>query len=67
MSSNMGSKLAELPQEKDMIAECGAQGPMSEQDAVGSHGHEMYPQKFIRLVGCHDSNAGKHEATHPPH
>ena len=36
-----------------------AHAPMSQQDTVGSHGHEMYPQKFVRLVGCHGS--GKHE------
>jgi hypothetical protein len=21
----------------------------------GSHGYEMYPQQFVRLVGCHDA------------
>ncbi|WP_409334196.1 hypothetical protein [Bradyrhizobium manausense] len=26
--------------------------PMSHQNS-GSHGHEMYPQQFVRLVGCH--------------
>jgi hypothetical protein len=36
----MGSIPTELTQETDMIAECGAQGPMSQQDAVGSYGHE---------------------------
>jgi len=25
---------------------------MSHQNS-GSHGHEMYPQQFVRLVGCH--------------
>ena len=54
---------AEYPQKRDMIADCGVQGPMSQQDAVGSHGHEMHPQKFVRLVGCHDSDAGKHPVT----
>jgi hypothetical protein len=65
MPSNMGSILAEFPQKTDMIADGGAQGPMSQQDAVGPHGHEMYPQKFVRLVGCHDSNAAKHELAYP--
>ncbi|WP_439408236.1 hypothetical protein ACNJX9_06900 [Bradyrhizobium sp. DASA03076] len=27
--------------------------PMSHQNS-GSHGHEMYPQQFVRLIGCHD-------------
>jgi hypothetical protein len=22
----------------------------------GSHGYEMYPQQFVRLVGCHDAS-----------
>ena len=52
----------EIPQEKHAIADCGVQGPMSLQDAADCHGHEMHPQKFVRLVGCHDLNAAKHEA-----
>lgn len=27
--------------------------PMTQQNSAG-HGHEMYPQQFVRLVGCHD-------------
>ncbi|WP_027530557.1 hypothetical protein [Bradyrhizobium sp. WSM3983] len=27
--------------------------PMSHQNS-GSHGHEMYPQQFVQLIGCHD-------------
>jgi hypothetical protein len=50
---------AEPPQKSDMTTGCGPQGPMSQQDA-GSHGHEMHPQKFLRLVGCHESGAGTH-------
>ena len=30
--------------------------PMSHQNS-GDHGHEMYPQQFVRLVGCHDVHA----------
>ncbi|MGY8636300.1 hypothetical protein RAD15_27880 [Bradyrhizobium sp. 14AA] len=30
--------------------------PMSHQNS-GDHGHEMYPQQFVRLVGCHDAPA----------
>jgi hypothetical protein len=29
------------------------QGPMSQQSAFGSHGYDIHPQKFVRLVGCH--------------
>jgi hypothetical protein len=64
IASNMGSVPAEFPQEADTIAESGTQGPMSQQDAVGSHGHEMHPQKLVQLVGCHVSNGGKHQVTY---
>ncbi|MBK3660828.1 hypothetical protein JJE66_06115 [Bradyrhizobium diazoefficiens] len=30
--------------------------PMSHQNS-GSHGHEMHPQQFVRLIGCHDKPA----------
>jgi hypothetical protein len=29
--------------------------PMAHQNS-GNHGHEMYPQQFVRLVGCHDAS-----------
>lgn len=29
--------------------------PMSHQNS-GSHGHEIYPQQFVRLIGCHDAS-----------
>ena len=29
--------------------------PMTHQNS-GSHGYEMYPQQFVRLVGCHDAS-----------
>lgn len=29
--------------------------PMANQNS-GSHGYEMYPQQFVRLVGCHDAS-----------
>ncbi|MBR0969319.1 MULTISPECIES: hypothetical protein [Bradyrhizobium] len=29
--------------------------PMTHQNS-GTHGHEMYPQQFVRLVGCHDAS-----------
>jgi hypothetical protein len=57
------AQLAESSQKRDLTTDCGAYGPMSQQDASDSHGYEMHPQKFVQLVGCHDSNAGKHDAT----
>jgi len=33
------------------------QGPMSQQAAFGSQGYDIYPQTFVQLVGCHQSNA----------
>lgn len=29
--------------------------PMTQQNS-GSHGYEIYPQQFVRLVGCHDAS-----------
>lgn len=29
--------------------------PMSHQNS-GSHGHEMHPQQFVQLIGCHDAS-----------
>ena len=55
----MGAAPADLPQKRDARVDHSDHAPMSQQDTVGSHGHEMYPQKFVRLVGCHGS--GKHE------
>lgn len=66
ISRRVGAAPAEFPQKRrDVLADSGGHGPMSEQDAVGSHGHEMYPQGFVRLVGCHGS--GKHEAAYRLH
>jgi hypothetical protein len=59
--SNMRSTPNEFPRERDVIADGGAHRPMSQQDAGDCHGHEMHPQKLVRLVGCHDPNAGKHD------
>jgi hypothetical protein len=67
MMSNVSRVPAEFPQEKHAIADGGALGPMSQQGAADSHGHEMHPQKFVRLVGCHESNAGRHEAGYRLH
>jgi hypothetical protein len=55
---------AKSSKKRDVIVERGPHGPMSQQNAAGSHGHEMHPQKLVRLVGCHD-NAAKHESENP--
>jgi len=58
-TSNAVRVPAEFPQEKDVIAaEC---GPMSLQNAADCHGHEIHPQGFVRLVGCHEPNSASHE------
>jgi hypothetical protein len=65
LSRRVGAAPAEFPQQRDALADNGDHGPMSQQDAVGSHGHEIYPQEFVRLVGCH--GLGKHEVAHRLH
>lgn len=61
--SNGGPVPAELSQKTDMI-DCDAPGPMPQQEVGDFHGHEMHPQKFVRLVGCHESTAEKPEGAH---
>jgi hypothetical protein len=63
ITSNLNRASAELQQKKDPIADGGAQGPMSQQDAADGHGHDMHPQKFVRLVGCHEANAASHQTS----
>jgi hypothetical protein len=43
---------AEPPREQDVSADF---GPMCRQNTFDAHGHDMHPQKLVRLVGCHDS------------
>jgi hypothetical protein len=66
-TTNVRQVPVELPQDRRSIGDCGAQLPMSQQDAADSHGHEIHLQEFLRLVGCHESNAGKHEAVQRQH
>ena len=65
-SNNPARLAAEVPQEKELIANGAAQGapqgPMSQQDASDCHGHDMHPQEFVRLVGCHESNPAPDQA-----
>jgi hypothetical protein len=64
VASNMGSVPAQSPQQRGATADRGDHGPMPQQDAGDSHGHEMHPQRLVQLVGCHDANAEKHEPAH---
>lgn len=54
-ASNPGKASAKLSsaQQSDVHGEPVHCEPMSHQNS-GDHGYEMYPQKFVRLVGCHD-------------
>ena len=65
-TSNPARAPAEFSQQKDTVTTSGddgpVQGPMSQQDATDCHGHDMHPQKFVRLVGCHESNLARDEA-----
>jgi len=44
--------------EEDPACDC---GPMTQQDMRNAHGHDMHPQKLVRLVGCHDTSVRKPE------
>ena len=48
-ASNLG-RASGSSQARQSITDC---KPMSHQNS-GDHGYEMYPQQFVRLVGCHD-------------
>jgi hypothetical protein len=58
-ASTMGPASTEHPREKNGATHC---PPMPQQQASGDQGHEMHPQQFVRLVGCHDLNPRKQEA-----
>jgi hypothetical protein len=48
-ASNTAPAPAEIPQQEPIVTHS---GPMPQQGAMGAHGHEMHPQKFVQLVGC---------------
>jgi hypothetical protein len=50
---------AGLRENKPSQANC---GPMTQQGMMGAHGREMYPQGFLRLIGCHESTRQKEDA-----
>jgi len=60
----VAAKAAELAAKRS-AAGAGVRGPMPQQAAYGSHGYEIYPQKFVRLVGCHQSKAAKCDVLQP--
>jgi hypothetical protein len=65
--SKVGVTPAGMPEKEAMTAADGDHGSMSRQDLYDPHGHEMHPQQFVRLVGCHDPRAGHHDAAHRLH
>ncbi|WP_024518421.1 hypothetical protein [Bradyrhizobium sp. Tv2a-2] len=42
-------------------------GPMTQQGTMGAHGHEMHPQGFLRLIGCHETIRQKEDAARRLH
>ena len=65
MNSRKTPALAEFPLKRDVAADCGSQGPMSQQNTDGSGRNELHPQKLVQLVGFRDPNARKHEGAEP--
>jgi hypothetical protein len=53
--------LSEFTQKRDAAADCGSQGPMSQQNTDGSGRHELHPQKLVQLVGFRDPIARKND------
>ncbi len=47
---------------RDVSANLGHQGPMSQQNAYGFGNYDLHPQKMVQLVGCRDFYA-EHQET----
>lgn len=59
VASNMDSASAEVERKNPTTpADC---GPMTQQGVMGAHSHEMHPQGFLRLIGCHEADRHKDE------
>jgi hypothetical protein len=58
----MESAVTAVPARQDFAAN-GCRSPMSQQAAFASNGHDIHPQTFVRLVGCHQSRTRMGEAT----
>lgn len=41
-------------------------GPMPLQNAYGFGSYDLYPQKLVRLVGCHDLSLNSKSPRSPP-
>ena len=65
MNSRMTPVLADFTRKRDVAADCGSQGPMSQQNTDGSGRNELHPQKLVQLVGFRDPNARNHEGAEP--
>ena len=48
---------AQFSSSRDVGADGGNQGPMSQQNTNGPDSYELHPQKLVQLVGCRDLNA----------
>jgi len=66
-ASTVGSVSTQFSRKRDIFKQLGVQGPMPQQEMDSYHGHEMHPQKFLRLVGCHDSNPSRTEVAYRLH
>jgi hypothetical protein len=53
---------AQFSSNRDVGADGGDQGPMSQQNTHGSSSYELHPQKLVQLVGCRDLNAIAHSS-----
>jgi hypothetical protein len=51
------SVAAQFSSSRDVGADGGDQGPMSQQNTHGSGSYELHAQKLVQLVGCRDLNA----------
>ncbi len=60
----VGSAPAQAQQKKAALSNC---GPMTQQGTMGAHGHEMYPQGFLRLIGCHEAGRQKQDVAQRLH
>jgi hypothetical protein len=56
-ASSTAPGLAEGSRTSGVAVDSHVQIPMSQQSALGSHGHDMHPQGFIRLSGCQEPAA----------
>jgi plasmid replication initiation protein len=61
MISRKTPALVEFPIKRDVAADCGSQGPMSQQNIDGSGRNELHPQKLVQLVGFRDPDGRKRE------